>query len=504
MKDKAVPNNRQVNLKKTEVEDHPRISSIFNKTNSVTACNDSLKSRTSNDNACGKCLIDSNHFSCVTKMLNDVNARTKKPNVVPISIRKPKGHANKSVATPLKKKVASKATTQKPKSTVRFGNDQFAPILGYGDLVQRNITINRVYYVKGLNHNLFSVGQFCDADLEKQLHQLHSVSGLKPHQLMHGYGIEDFLISTSTTSTYFQRSTSSVNKSSFPTDNSKQRDTPPITNIQSSTEPSNPTNANAEENNDIQVQHEFINPFCTPVQEVVESSSHNIAKGYAQEEGIDFEESFAPVARLEAFRIFVAYDAHKSFLIYQIDVKMAFLNGSLKEEVYVAQPDGFINPDHPEKVYRVRKALYGLKQALRAWTSDPPIPTWYLYQLVQDCTAMSSAKAEYMVLSASCAQESFSSKKMYPINENITILGLELFLQDIQSFELKEKDSVRIILRYDGDECDKGRMPTKIELTLEQSQQGVSNDVLVNIERVEELKRNVWIKCVKKESLPTL
>ncbi|GKD51656.1 ribonuclease H-like domain-containing protein [Tanacetum coccineum] len=77
---------------------------------------------------------------------------------------------------------------------------------------------------------------------------------------------------------------------------------------------------------------------------------------------------------LVAVRIFVAYTTHKSFPIYQMDVKMAFLNGSLKEEVYVAQPDGFVNPDHPEKVYCLRKALYGLKQASRAWTSDPPIP----------------------------------------------------------------------------------------------------------------------------------
>nr|GEU52243.1 hypothetical protein [Tanacetum cinerariifolium] len=81
------------------------------------------------------------------------------------------------------------------------------------------------------------------------------------------------------------------------------------------------------------------------------------------------------------------------------------------------------------------------------------------------------------------------------------ILGLELFLQDIQSFELKEKKSVRITLRYDGDECDKGIMPTKIELTLEQSQQGVSNDVLVSIEEVKELKRNVWIKGENKAAL---
>ncbi|GJR85475.1 retrovirus-related pol polyprotein from transposon TNT 1-94 [Tanacetum coccineum] len=95
-----------------------------------------------------------------------------------------------------------------------------------------------------------------------------------------------------------------------------------------------------------------------------------VAKGYAQEEGIDFEESFALVARLEAVRIFVAYAAHKSFPIYQMDVKTAFLNGPLKEEVYVAQPDGFVDPDHPDKVYRLRKALYGLKQAPRAWYDE--------------------------------------------------------------------------------------------------------------------------------------
>ncbi|GKE68325.1 retrovirus-related pol polyprotein from transposon TNT 1-94, partial [Tanacetum coccineum] len=88
------------------------------------------------------------------------------------------------------------------------------------------------------------------------------------------------------------------------------------------------------------------------------------------EEGIDFEESFAPVARLEAVRIFFAHAAHKSFPIYQIDVKTAFLNGPLKEEVYVAQPEGFVDPDHPEKVYLLRKALYGLKQAPRAWYDE--------------------------------------------------------------------------------------------------------------------------------------
>nr|GFB58778.1 hypothetical protein [Tanacetum cinerariifolium] len=117
LKDKVVLNNSQVKLKKTEVEEHPRITSISNKIKSVTVCTDSLNSRTLNVNAmcatCGKCLADSDHFTCVTKMLNDVNARTMKPNIVPISTRKPKVHANKSVATPHKKK-------QKPKSYYRM------------------------------------------------------------------------------------------------------------------------------------------------------------------------------------------------------------------------------------------------------------------------------------------------------------------------------------------------------------------------------------------------
>nr|GEZ78192.1 retrovirus-related Pol polyprotein from transposon TNT 1-94 [Tanacetum cinerariifolium] len=102
-------------------------------------------------------------------------------------------------------------------------------------------------------------------------------------------------------------------------------------------------------------------------QTMIHNKARVVAKGYAQEEGIDFEESFAPVARLEAVQIFIAYVAYKSFPIYQMYVKTAFLNGPLKEEVYVAQPDGFVDPDHPEKVYHLRKAIYGLKQAPKAW-----------------------------------------------------------------------------------------------------------------------------------------
>nr|GEV22050.1 retrovirus-related Pol polyprotein from transposon TNT 1-94 [Tanacetum cinerariifolium] len=100
---------------------------------------------------------------------------------------------------------------------------------------------------------------------------------------------------------------------------------------------------------------------------VIRNKSRLVAKGYAQKEGVDFEESFAPVARLEVVWLFIAYATHKSFTIYQMDVKTAFLNGPLKEQVYINQPDGFIDRYHPDKVYHLKKALYGLKQAPRAY-----------------------------------------------------------------------------------------------------------------------------------------
>ncbi|GJZ21891.1 retrovirus-related pol polyprotein from transposon TNT 1-94 [Tanacetum coccineum] len=102
---------------------------------------------------------------------------------------------------------------------------------------------------------------------------------------------------------------------------------------------------------------------------VLKNKARLVAQGFIQEKGIDFEESFAPVARLEAIRIFIAkcppllLGAHKNMTIYQMDVKTAFLNGELKEEVYVSQPEGFVDQDNPSHVYKLKKALYGLKQA---------------------------------------------------------------------------------------------------------------------------------------------
>ncbi|GJX42166.1 retrovirus-related pol polyprotein from transposon TNT 1-94 [Tanacetum coccineum] len=100
---------------------------------------------------------------------------------------------------------------------------------------------------------------------------------------------------------------------------------------------------------------------------ILKNKARLVARGYRQEKGIDFEESFAPVARLEAIRIFLAFAAHMNMVFYQMDVKTALLNGNLREEVYVSQLDGFVDPDNPNHLYKLKKALYGLKQALRAW-----------------------------------------------------------------------------------------------------------------------------------------
>nr|GEY34844.1 retrovirus-related Pol polyprotein from transposon TNT 1-94 [Tanacetum cinerariifolium] len=96
---------------------------------------------------------------------------------------------------------------------------------------------------------------------------------------------------------------------------------------------------------------------------ILKNKARLVARGYRQEEGIDFEESFALVARLEAIRIFLTYTVHKNMVVYQMDVKTAFLNGNLREEVYVSQPNGFVDSDNPNHVYKLKKALYGLKQS---------------------------------------------------------------------------------------------------------------------------------------------
>ncbi|GJS90941.1 retrovirus-related pol polyprotein from transposon TNT 1-94 [Tanacetum coccineum] len=177
-------------------------------------------------------------------------------------------------------------------------------------------------------------------------------------------------------------------------------------------------------------------------------------------EGIDFEESFTLVDRLEAVRIFVAYVAHKCFPIYQMDVKTTFLNGPLKEEVYVAQPNGFVDTGHPEKVYRIRKALYGLKQAPRAWydelsnflmskgfTKGDKLVSWMSKK--QDCTTMSSAEAEYVALSTSCAQVMWKRTQLKDYGFNYNKIPIEYQLADMFTKPLLE-DRFQYLVRRIG------------------------------------------------------
>jgi hypothetical protein len=101
--------------------------------------------------------------------------------------------------------------------------------------------------------------------------------------------------------------------------------------------------------------------------EVVRNKARLVAQGYNQVKGLDFGETFAPIARLEAIRILLVFATSKGFKLSQMDVKSTFLNGVIQEEVFVRQPLGFESPKYPDRVYKLSKALYGLKQAPRAW-----------------------------------------------------------------------------------------------------------------------------------------
>ncbi|GJR52249.1 retrovirus-related pol polyprotein from transposon TNT 1-94 [Tanacetum coccineum] len=364
--------------------------------------------------------------------------------------------------------------------TVRFGNDQIARIMGYGDYQLGNVIISRVYYIEGLGHNLFSVGQFCDADLELakdglargiprlkfQKDHLCSACALgKSKKTSHQPKAEDtnqeklyllhmdlcgpmrvasinekrtcskpcFKESPKTPTFHDDPLNESPNEDSTPqrsSSNVRQIHTPfeylgrwtkdhPIANMigdpsrsvssrkqretdamwcyfdafLTSVEPKNFKQAMTEPSWIDAMQeeiHEFErlkvwelvlcpdNVFLIKLKwiykvktdesgGVLKNKARLVAQGFRQEEGINFEESFAPVARIEAICIFVANVAHKNMTIYQMDVKTDFLNGELKEEVYVSQLEGFVDQDNPSHVYKLKKALYGLKQAPRAW-----------------------------------------------------------------------------------------------------------------------------------------
>ncbi|GKF15702.1 retrovirus-related pol polyprotein from transposon TNT 1-94 [Tanacetum coccineum] len=184
---------------------------------------------------------------------------------------------------------------------------------------------------------------------------------------------------------------------------------------------------------------------------ILNNKARLVAGGYRQEEGIDFEESFAPIARLEAIRIFLAFAAHMNMVVYKMDVKTAFLNGHLWEDVYVSHPDGFVDPDNPNHVYKLKKALYGLKQAPRAW---------------------------YDMLSSFLISQDFSKGSMDP-TLFIRREGKELLLifQNPRGiFNNQSKYTLESLKKYGYDSCDPVDTPMVEKSKLDEDKEGKAVD----------------------------
>nr|GEV53818.1 Gag-Pol polyprotein [Tanacetum cinerariifolium] len=360
--------------------------------------------------------------------------------------------------------------------TVKFGNSQIAPIRGYGDLVQGKVTIKRVYHIKGLNHNLFSIGQLCDADLEVVSKSSTVTTVDAPNQCQQQH-------TTPSTSTTIAADTHPLNIQTTPETTSQAPNQAPIV-----------------INNENIIQAETNKEYVQVDKDELSTSLLH---------WIDFEESFALVARLEYVRLCISYAAHKSFPIYHMDAKTAFLNGPLKEEVYVNQSDGFIDPHNPKKVYHLKKALYGLKQAPRAWFKKlmhnkfemsmmGELKLFLGIQIHQSSCGIFINQAKYAqeilikhAISCNPVQHSRTKHidvRYHFIKKQVEKGIVELFfveteypLADMFTKALSKNRFKYLVRRLEMNE-NKRIMPTKIELTLEQSQQGISDDVLDSVE----------------------
>nr|GEW63862.1 retrovirus-related Pol polyprotein from transposon TNT 1-94 [Tanacetum cinerariifolium] len=178
---------------------------------------------------------------------------------------------------------------------------------------------------------------------------------------------------------------------------------------------------------------------------VIQKKSRLVAKGYSQQEGIYFEESFSPVARLEVVRMFVAYAAHKNFTIYQMDVKTAFLNGSLKEEVLVSSPNGFVDPDFPNHVYHLKKALYGLKQPPRAWYDK--LSSF----LIEHHFTKGSTNPVFSNIFSKLMKDNF---KMSMIGEMKFFLGLQIHQSPRGIIINQSQYTMELFRKYEMEKCD--------------------------------------------------
>nr|GEW34660.1 hypothetical protein [Tanacetum cinerariifolium] len=313
-----------------------------------------LNAKTSNVNfvyvTYGKCVLNDNHDICVLHYINGMNSRTKMPMAVPISTRDPKRIVNQSAATHLKRTVAAESTNQKPRSKIRKQYEK----------------ISKTYETVTTSNELdFLFSQMFDKLLNGTTQVMSESSALNATNAPDKHQQQN---TTSFTSTTVAADKTPLNiQTTLETTHQAPTQAPTVTYTKDINQ------AKTQKENAQVERDEFINIFSTPIQERGETLSHHIKtltrnrwrhaygrthpKGYVQQEVIIFEESFSPVARLEAVKLFVAYALQKSFPIYQMDIKTTFLNGPLKEKVYVNQPDGFRDPYHLDKVYHLKKAL---------------------------------------------------------------------------------------------------------------------------------------------------
>ncbi|GJX73913.1 retrovirus-related pol polyprotein from transposon TNT 1-94, partial [Tanacetum coccineum] len=576
---------------------------------------------------------------------------SKKPRKSKTTVRVSKPKIIKSISANKKEPNRSQLTNfvNKFLCTVKFGNDHVAKILGYGDYQIGNVTISRVYYVEGLRHNLFSVGQFYDSNFKFAFRQntcfIHNLEGV---DLLTGYqgnnlytlSLGDMMASSpicllskasKTKSWLWQLRPSAMAGNRRPFSSELYGSCRPMrvasklmersTSIPSSLsmitliyngkgvkkqimEPnllsnfalkiyekvgisngtimllhsprangvvektSSKTHVNcdfdeltamaSEHNNSGPALYEMTpviissglvpNPppstpvdrpspeVIAPIVEVVapepvastgspssttvdqdtpspikldemggilKNKARLVARGYCQEEAINFEESFAPVARLDVIRIFLAYAAYMNIIVYQMDVKMAYLNGILREEVYVSQPDGFVDQDNLNHVYKLKKALDGLKQAPRAWydllskfllsqefSKETVDPTLFIRRQGKDILLISQSPRGIFLNQSKYALESLKKYGMEssdPVDTPM-VYAIRMIHAARAGVYLPRDiplDSVEV-LRYEkrSKSENKGKVPTEMELVLEQTQQGTSYEVSVSTEGV--------------------
>nr|GEV22180.1 retrovirus-related Pol polyprotein from transposon TNT 1-94 [Tanacetum cinerariifolium] len=359
--DRVMPNNSQG--KKQEVEDHRRNFKFLNNKMSVIVCNDSLNAKISNVNfvyvTCGHCVLNDNHDMCVLHYINVVNSRTRQRIVVPISTREPKQNVNQSVTKSHKKIVATYSTIKKPRNIIRkiyeytwthFLRSKDETPVGTEFL---NKTLHAYLAKEGIRHETSTARTPEQNDVVERRNRTLVEAA---RTMLSVAKVPLFFWAEAIVTTCFTQNRSLVNprheKTPYHIINGRKPSVK-LFHIFGSLYYIVKDGENLDK-----MKEKVDRPLCKNVinmkwlwknkrdeeNTVIRKKARLVAKEYARKEGIDFEESFSPIARLEVVQLF--------------------------EEVYVNHPDGFIDPHHPDKVYHLKKSLYGLKKAPKAWYDE--------------------------------------------------------------------------------------------------------------------------------------